>query len=50
MATTVMQCGGCSGEVTVTQAQWRKESVIPCPHCPDGGVDLIHARRHADEW
>jgi hypothetical protein len=45
-----MQCGGCSGNVTVTQEQWRKDNFVPCPSCPDSGVDLIHARRHADDF
>ncbi|WAB08861.1 hypothetical protein SEA_SUCCESS_82 [Streptomyces phage Success] len=43
-----MTCGGCEGEVLVTPEQWHNWNTVPCPHCPDGGVDLIHARRHAD--
>lgn len=44
-----MQCGACSGPVLVTEEQWKKNNYMPCPDCPEGGVDLIHARRHGDD-
>jgi hypothetical protein len=44
-----MQCGACSGTVVVTLVDLRQKDSVPCPHCVDGGVDLIHARRHGDE-
>ncbi len=44
-----MTCGACGGVVLVTVEQWRQENTVPCPACPDGGVDLVHARRHADD-
>lgn len=44
-----MHCGACGGLVQVTEKQWRRDSFAVCPGCPDGGVDLVHARRHADE-
>jgi hypothetical protein len=43
-----MHCGGCDGLVLVTREQWKREISAPCTNCPDGGVDLVHARRHAD--
>jgi hypothetical protein len=45
-----MTCGACDGTVKVVQRDWRRETSVPCPHCPDGGVDLVHARRHADDF
>ncbi|WP_329550367.1 hypothetical protein OG548_08105 [Streptomyces sp. NBC_01356] len=46
----IMTCGGCGGEIPITEEQWWKLRVAPCPDCPDGGADLVHARRHADEF
>ena len=47
-----LQCGACDAEVFVTEAQWDDTTVHVVAHegCsyPDGGVDLDHARRHAD--
>lgn len=45
-----MQCGACGGEILVTEGQWKYQDTAPCPHCPDGGADLVHARQHADEF
>lgn len=44
-----MQCGACSGTVLVIERDRKRLDSVPCPHCPDGGVDLAHARRHGDE-
>jgi hypothetical protein len=43
-----MQCGACSGTVLVALVDCRLKDFVPCPHCTDG-VDLTHARRHANE-
>lgn len=55
-----LQCGACDGEVFVSEAQWNDATVHVVPHvgCAyvtwvnnkpvAGGVDLDHARRHAD--
>ncbi|WP_433858208.1 hypothetical protein [Streptomyces kronopolitis] len=45
----IMQCGWASCDVKVTPEQWRTLNFVPCPTCPEGGVDLIHARRHGDD-
>jgi hypothetical protein len=44
-----MDCGACSGTVKVALVDWRLKDSVPCPHCPDGRIDLAHARAHADD-
>lgn len=44
-----MDCGACGGTVKVILRDWRRETSVPCPHCSDGGIDLEHARRHAND-
>jgi hypothetical protein len=45
----VLSCGGCGAEVYVTEERWADLAVkvLPCWSC-SAGVDLVHARRHAD--
>lgn len=46
------QCTWCNAAVWATKEQWFSDlDRVECPHCghPDGGYDLIHARRHC-EW
>lgn len=47
-----MSCGACDADVLVTEAQWDDTTVHVVGHegclMPFGGVDLDHARRHAD--
>jgi hypothetical protein len=47
----IMQCGGCSKDIEVSEEQYRTLNVVACvtENC-DGGVDLVHARRHADDF
>lgn len=44
-----VSCGACGRDLKVTREQWENDNVADCPDCPDGGADLAHARRHADE-
>jgi hypothetical protein len=44
----IVSCGWCSGQLVITRAQWENDTHAACPNCPEGGADLIHARRHAD--
>jgi hypothetical protein len=45
----VVSCGGCGAEIWVTDDDWADRTLKfrACLDCPDG-VDLDHARRHAD--
>ncbi|MFE0692745.1 hypothetical protein [Streptomyces sp. NPDC058869] len=47
-ATIEMQCGWASCTVQVTAEELKTKNFVPCPNCPEGGVDLMHARRHSD--
>ncbi|MCP3420351.1 hypothetical protein [Nocardioides pinisoli] len=40
----VWQCGGC--DAWIHTAGQPHIGVLPCHHCPYGGVDFTHARRH----
>lgn len=44
-----MQCGWCSADVKVTEEQMRTARTVPCTTCNEGGVDLVHARRHSND-
>lgn len=42
-----LQCSDCHEFFSITERKWLNDSFAPCPNgCPDGGSDLIHARRH----
>jgi hypothetical protein len=43
---TIMQCGGCSSEISVTRKQFETQDIAPCGACGEG-ADLAHARAHA---
>lgn len=46
--TLEVSCGECGQRQQIQHGQWHQLNLSPCRYCP-GAIDLVHARRHADD-